>query len=152
VGVVLTHFFGPPKVRPTGFPDVDVPAAVTDWARDALATAAAAGIPPERIVIDPGVGLGKSPPQDLELLRRIDEVAAVGRPVFVPISNKKVLGALTGLLASDRLPATTAALTWCRARGATVFRVHDVGFLRAAMDVADALVTGVPARWHDVPK
>ena len=43
-------------------------------------------------------------------------------------------------------------MTWCRARGATVFRVHDVGFLRPAMDVADALVTGVPARWHDVPK
>jgi len=152
VGVVLTHFFGPPKVRPTSFPDVDVPDAVVAWAREALARAGEAGIPPERIVIDPGVGLGKSPPQDLDLLRRIDEVAAVGRPVFVPISNKKVLGALTGLLAPDRLPATTAAMTWCRARGATVFRVHDVGFLRPAMDVADALVTGVPARWHDVPK
>ena len=152
VGVVLTHFFGPPKVRPTSFPDVDVPDAVVAWAREALARAGEAGIPPERIVIDPGVGLGKSPPQDLDLLRRIDEVAAVGRPVFVPISNKKVLGALTGLLAPDRLPATTAAMTWCRARGATVFRVHDVGFLRPAMEVADALVTGVPARWHDVPK
>jgi dihydropteroate synthase len=152
VGVVLTHFFGEPKVRPSDFPDVDVPAAVAAWARDALSRAEEAGIPPERIVIDPGVGLGKSPPQDLDLLRRIDEVVAVGRPVFVPISNKKVLGALTGLPAPDRLPATTAALTWCRARGATVFRVHDVGFLRAAMDVADALVTGVPARWHDVPK
>ena len=152
VGVVLTHFFGPPKVRPTGFPDGDVPDAVVAWAREALLRAGEAGIPPERIVIDPGVGLGKSPPQDLDLLRRIDEVAAVGRPVFVPISNKKVLGALTGLLAPDRLPATTAAMTWCRAHGATVFRVHDVGFLRPAMDVADALVTGAPARWHDVPK
>lgn len=152
VGVVLTHFFGPPKVRPTSFPDVDVPDAVVAWARDALARAGAAGIPAERIVIDPGVGLGTSPPQDLDLLRRIDEVAALGRPVFVPISNKKVLGALTGLLAPDRLPATTAAMTWCRSRGATVFRVHDVGFLRHAMDVADALATGVPSRWHDVPK
>ena len=152
VGVVLTHFFGPPKVRPESFPDVDVPEAVAAWAREALGRAGEAGIPPERIVIDPGVGLGKSPPQDLDLLRRIDEVVALGRPVFVPISNKKVLGALTGLLAPDRLPATTAAMTWCRARGATVFRVHDVGFLRHAMDVADALVTGVPTRWHDVPK
>jgi dihydropteroate synthase len=152
VGVVLTHFFGPPKVRPTSFPDGDVPDAVVAWAREALLRAAEAGIPPERIVVDPGLGLGTSPPQDLDLLRRIDEVVALGRPVFVPISNKKVLGALTGLLAPDRLPATTAAMTWCRARGATVFRVHDVGFLRPAMDVADALVTGVPARWHDVPK
>jgi dihydropteroate synthase len=152
VGVVLTHFFGRPKFRPTSFPDVDVPAAVVAWAGEALARAGEAGIPAERIVIDPGVGLGKSPAQDLDLLRRIDEVAALGRPVFVPISNKKVLGALTGLLAPDRLPATTAAMTWCRARGATVFRVHDVGFLRHALDVADALVTGAPGRWHDVPK
>jgi dihydropteroate synthase len=152
VGVVLTHFFGPPKVRPTRFPDVDVPHAVIAWAEEALARAGGAGIPAERIVVDPGVGLGKSPPQDLDLLRRIDEVAALGRPVFVPISNKKVLGALTGLPAPDRLPATAAAMTWCRARGATVFRVHDVGFLRHALDVADALVTGAPGRWHDVPK
>ena len=58
VGVVLTHFFGPPKVRPTSFPDVDVPAAVCAWARRAMEAAAVAGIPAERIVIDPGVGLG----------------------------------------------------------------------------------------------
>jgi dihydropteroate synthase len=77
---------------------------------------------------------------------------ALGRPVFVPISNKKVLGAITGLAAPDRLPATAAGMVWCRARGATVFRVHDVGFLRPALEVADALVTGAPARWHDVVK
>ena len=100
VGVVLTHFFGPPKVRPASFPDVDVPATVCAWARERMADAAAAGIPAERIVIDPGVGLGKSPPQDLDLLHRIDEVVALGRPVLVPISNKKVLGAITGHPAS----------------------------------------------------
>ena len=152
VGVVLTHFFGPPKVRPTGFPDVDVPAVVVAWAREAMAAAAAAGIPPERIVIDPGVGLGKSPPQDLDLLHRLDEVVALGRPVLVPISNKKVLGAITGEPADQRLAATAAALVWCRARGATIFRVHDVGFLRSALLVADALVSGEPERWHDVVK
>ena len=97
VGVVLTHFFGPPKVRPTSFPDVDVPDAVVAWAREALAAGRGGGDPAgaDRRSTR-GVGLGKSPPQDLDLLRRIDEVAALGRPVFVPISNKKVLGALTG--------------------------------------------------------
>jgi len=152
VGVVLTHFFGDPKVRPESFPDVDVPAAVVEWARGALALAGEAGVPAERIVLDPGVGLGKSPPQDLDLLRRIEEVVALGRPVFVPISNKKVLGAITGLAASERLPATSAGMVWCRARGATIFRVHDVRFLRPALQVADALVTGVPETWHDVVK
>ena len=152
VGVVLTHFFGPPKVRPTSFPDVDVPAAVCAWARGAMEAAAAAGIPAEHIVIDPGVGLGKSPPQDLDLLHRIDEVAALGRPVLVPISNKKVLGAITGHAADERLADTTAGMVWCRIRGATVFRVHDVAFLRPAMRVCEALMDGRPEAWHDVVK
>jgi dihydropteroate synthase len=152
VGVVLTHFFGPPKVRPTGFPDVDVPSAVRAWALARMDAAERAGIPARRIVIDPGVGLGKSPEQDLQLLHRIDEVVAIGRPVLVPISNKKVLGALTGRAAPDRLAGTAAGLVWCRARGATVFRVHDVGFMRDALRVADALVTGEAERWFDVLK
>mgnify|MGYP001354126395 FL=1 len=152
VGVVLTHFFGPPKVRPTTFPDVDVPAAVLDWGRRALDAAARAGIPAERVVVDPGVGLGKSPPQDLDLLHRIGEVAALGRPVFVPISNKKVIGAVTGMLAKQRLAGTTAGMTWCLTQGATIFRVHNVKFLRRALDMAQALVDGVPAAWHEVPK
>lgn len=152
VGVVMTHFFGLPKVRPTSFPDVDVPAAVCEWARERLAIAAAAGVSPERIVIDPGVGLGKSPAQDLDLLHRIAEVVALGRPVLVPISNKKVLGAITGQPAKRRLAGTTAGLVWCRSQGATIFRVHNVRFLQPAMRTADAMVTGQPAHWHDVLK
>ncbi len=152
VGVVMTHFFGPPKVRPASFPDVDVPAAVCAWARDQLAVAAAAGIPPERIVIDPGVGLGTSPPQDLDMLHRIDEVVALGRPVLVPISNKKVLGAITGHSAADRLAETTAGVVWCRMSGATLFRVHDVEFVRAALQVCEALMRGTAEVWREVEK
>jgi dihydropteroate synthase len=152
VGVVLTHFFGPPKVRPTSFPDVDVPRTVIDWATAALASAEASGIDPERIVVDPGVGLGKSPQQDLDLLHRLAELQSIGRPIFVPISNKKVIGAVTGAPAKQRLSGTTAALAWCRAQGATIFRVHNVKFLARAMAMADALAQGRPARWHEVPK
>ena len=151
-GLVLTHFYGAPKLRPRVFPDVDVVSAVADWARATIADAGAAGIAPERIVVDPGVGLGKSPQQDLDLLRRIDEVVAVGRPVFVPISNKKVIGAVTGADAPDRLSGTAAGMVWARSRGATLFRVHEVGFLRQALEMADALADGEPARWHEVVK
>ena len=152
VGVVLTHFFGAPKVRPASFPDVDVTAAVIAWAGDAIAAAEAAGVARERLVLDPGVGLGKSPEQDLDLLHRLAELHVVGRPIFVPISNKKVLGAVTGALAEQRLAGTTAALAWCRAQGATIFRVHNVKFIARALTMSEALVTGVAARWHDVPK
>ncbi|MCC6832043.1 MAG: dihydropteroate synthase [Thermoleophilia bacterium] len=152
VGVVLTHFFGIPKVRPRDFPAVDVPDAVAEWGRGALGTAASAGIPAERIVIDPGVGLGKSPAQDLQLLHRIDEVLRLGRPVFVPISNKKVLGAVTGLDAKDRLAPTAAGITWCRLRGASLFRVHDVAFMRDVLTMTEAMLAGEPREWHDVVK
>lgn len=152
VGVVLTHFFGPPKVRPTSFPDVDVPEAVRDWAVAEMAVADEAGITPEQIVIDPGVGLGKSPEQDLDLLNRIDEIVALGRPVFVPISNKKVIGAVTGAEAKERLAGNAAGVAWCLARGARIFRVHDVAFLRQTMLMAEALITGEPRSWHEVVK
>jgi dihydropteroate synthase len=152
VGVVMTHFFGEPKVRPVDFPDVDVVRAVAAWARRALDAAADAGLDPGRVVVDPGVGLGKSPPQDLDLLHRLHELGALGRPVFVPISNKKVLGAVTGLAARDRLAPTAAGVAWCRLRGAAVFRVHDVAFMRDVLTMTEAMLAGEPPRWHEVPK
>jgi len=152
VGVVLTHHFGTPKIRPRDFPDVDVPDAVLGWGRGALAAAEAAGIPAERVVVDPGVGLGKSPAQDLELLHRIHEVLALRRPVFVPISNKKVLGAVTGLAAKERLAPTAAGVVWCRLRGASLFRVHDAAFIRDVLTMTEAMLSGSPRAWHDVVK
>lgn len=151
-GVVLTHFFGPPKVRPTSFPEGDVVAAIRAWADTALDAAAAAGIPRSHTVIDPGVGLGTSPPQDLDLLHRIDEMRACGRPVFVPISHKKVLGAVTGLVARERLAPTAAGLAWCRIRGASLFRVHDVEFLRHTLTAIEAMLCGAPDTWFEVVK
>lgn len=152
VGIVVSHFFGDPKVRPVSFPDVDVPSTILEWGHGAIARCAEHGIDPRRIVIDPGVGLGKSPPQDLQLLHRLAELQALGRPIFVPISNKKVIGAVTGTLAKQRLGGTAAALTWCRVQGATIFRVHNVKFLERVRAMTDALVEGHPARWFDVPK
>lgn len=151
-GVVMTHFFGPPKVRPASFPEGDVVEQITRWLDAQMDLAEAAGIERERLVLDPGLGLGISPPQDLDLLRRVGEVVGLGRPVLVPISNKKVLGTLTGAVASERLAETTAGMTWCRAQGARLFRVHDVAFLRAALTVADALAGNDVARWHEVVK
>lgn len=152
VGVVLTHYFGPVKVRPTSFPDVDVPAAVIEWAERALAEADAAGIPPERVVIDPGVGLGKSPEQDLDLLHRLSELLCLGRPIYVPISNKKVIGAVTGAAPAERTAGTSAGVTWSRMQGASIFRVHDVAFMREVLAMTEALIDGAPAEWHWVQK
>ena len=151
-GVVVTHFFGEPKVRPTSFPDVDVPATVISWAHASIELAIAHGIDRDCVVVDPGVGLGKSPPQDLALLHRLHELQTLGRPIFVPISNKKVIGAVTGSSAKQRLAGTTAAMAICRLNGATIFRVHNVRFLIKALAMADAIVAGKPANWYEVVK
>lgn len=153
VGVVLSHYFGTPKIRPTRFPDVDVPETVVAWAHSEIDRAALAGIERERVVVDPGVGLGKSPEQDLDLLHRLGEVVAgVGRPVFVPISNKKVIGAVTGAAPKERLGGTAAGLVWSRLQGARIFRVHDVAIMRQALSMTEALADGEPAEWHWVAK
>jgi dihydropteroate synthase len=152
VGIVMTHFFGTPKVRPRSFPDVDVPVAVIDWATTALAGATSAGIDASRIVIDPGLGLGKSPRQDLDLLHRLAELRVLGRPIFVPISNKKVLGAVTGRTAAERLAPTAAGVVWCRLRGASIFRVHEVAFLRDVLTMTEAMLAGTSDSWHEVVK
>ncbi len=152
VGVVVTHFFGEPKVRPTSFPDVDVPRTVIEWAHGAMTAALDAGLDASRIVIDPGVGLGKSPEQDLDLLHRIEELNVLGRPIFVPISNKKVLGAVTGRVATERLAPNAAGVVWCRLHGASIFRVHNVAFLRDVLTMTEALLRGAPDEWHEVVK
>lgn len=147
-GVVVAHYFGRPKVHSTGMPSGDLVTEIGAWARERLDTLAAAGIAPERVVIDPGIGLGKTPPQDLDLLRRLSELATVGRPIFVPISSKMVIGAVTGAPPKRRLSGTAATLVWCRQHGATLFRVHNVRFLRPVLAMAEALVTGAPDEWR----
>jgi dihydropteroate synthase len=147
-GVVVAHYFGRPKVHSTGAPGGDLVEELLRWGRERLAACSAAGIDVERVAIDPGVGLGKTPAQDLDLLRRVGELHSLGRPVLVPISNKMVIGAVTGAPPTRRLGGTAATLTWCRAQGATIFRVHNVRFLKGVLDMAEGLTTGEPRAWH----
>ena len=82
----------------------------------------------------------------------LEELNAVIRPIFVPISNKKVIGAVTGAVAKQRLAGTAAAMAICRMKGASIFRVHNVKFLARALAMADAIVAGQPAEWFEVVK
>ena len=92
--------------------------------------------------LDPGIGFGKTLEHNLELLRRLDELVALGRPVVVGTSRKSFLGRLTGRDAADRLAATVATNVLALERGARVFRVHDVAPVRDALTVAAATVAG----------
>ena len=125
-----------------GYPD-GVLATVTTWLRDAVAAAVARGVGRERIVIDPGIGFGKSVDDNLELLRRLPELKAElgGLPLLVGTSRKRFLGELLGGTApTDRLEGTAATVALAIAGGADVVRVHDVAEIDRVRRVADAVV------------
>jgi dihydropteroate synthase len=97
-------------------------------------------VPEERVWLDPGIGFGKTVEHNLELLRRLDELVAIGRPIVVGTSRKSFLGKLTGRDEKDRLPGTIATNVLALERGAAIFRVHDVAEVADALKVTVATV------------
>jgi dihydropteroate synthase len=138
----LTHMRGQPRTMQTQAVYDDVVADVKAFLEERLAVAVAAGIAEERIMLDPGIGFAKTLAHNLELLRRLDELVALGRPVVIGTSRKSFLGRITGREADDRLPGTIATNVIALERGASVFRVHDVRAVADALAVAAATVRG----------
>ncbi len=123
----------------------DVVAAVGDWLARRCRVAEGRGVDPASIVIDPGLGFGKSVEQNFELIRRVDELVATGRPVLGAASRKSFIGAVTGVTEPARRDAgsaTVSVLQWMA--GVRLFRVHDVAAHRQAIAVA-AATGAVPA-------
>jgi dihydropteroate synthase len=121
----------------------DVVADVKAFLEERLRFAVAEGVPEERVWLDPGIGFGKTLEHNLELLRRLDEIAAIGRPVVVGASRKSFLGRITGREPRGRAAATAAANVLALERGASVFRVHDV---REAVDSLAVAAATLSAR------
>jgi dihydropteroate synthase len=90
--------------------------------------------------LDPGIGFGKTLEHNLELLRRLDELVAIGRPIVIGTSRKSFLAKLTGRDVAERLAGTIATNVLALERGATIFRVHDVAAVGDALKVAAATV------------
>ncbi len=111
----------------------------------AVERATTAGIPVERIVLDPGIGFSKRSAQSIAVLRELNRIAAIGRPVMVGVSRKRFIGELTGVTTpADRVAGTVGANVASLERGARLFRVHDVKPNREALDVAWAILGGRP--------
>ncbi len=137
----LMHMLGSPRTMQEDPRYDDVVSEVKAFLEERLAFAISRGIDEERVMLDPGIGFGKTREHNLELLRRLDELVAIGRPVAIGTSRKSFLGAITGREVDDRLAASIASNVLAYARGARVFRVHDVGATRDALLVAAATVT-----------
>lgn len=106
---------------------------------ESVALAHAAGIPDERIILDPGIGFGKSVEQNLELIDRLDEIRSLGYPVLLGPSRKSFIGYTLDLPPDQRLEGTAAAVAIGIARGADIVRVHDVPYMARVARLADAI-------------
>jgi len=138
----LMHMLGEPRTMQDDPRYEDVVSEVKAFLEARLAFAVAEGVPEERIQLDPGIGFGKTLEHNLELLRRLDELAALGRPLVVGTSRKGFIGRLTGReTPADRVHGTVATNVLALERGASVFRVHDVRPTRDALVVAAAMLT-----------
>jgi len=124
----LMHMLGEPRTMQDDPRYDDVVAEVARFLEERLAFAVAQGIPEERICLDPGIGFGKTVEHNLELLARLDELTALGRPVLVGLSRKRFLGRVLGDPEATVGPVTAgvAAAVLAYERGASLFRVHDV--------------------------
>jgi len=137
--VCLMHMLGEPRTMQTDPRYDDVVSDVKAFLEERLAFAVAAGVSEERIALDPGIGFGKTTAHNLELLRRLDEIVALGRPVVIGTSRKSFLGRITGRDdPHQRVIGTVASNVLAYERGAAIFRVHDVAATRDALAVAAA--------------
>ena len=138
-GAIIMHMRGEPG-------DMDDHAVYSDVVGEVCAelaerrdAALAAGIEPERIVLDPGLGFAKKTEHNLALLAGLPELTALGHPLLVGPSRKRFLGQITGEAVNHRDHATASACVAARILGASLFRVHDVGTAREALTIADAV-------------
>jgi dihydropteroate synthase len=136
----LMHMQGEPGTMQNDPLYGDLIGEVCAFLRERVDFALDAGIARARIAVDPGFGFGKTVEHNLELLDRLNELAALGQPILIGTSRKSFLGALTGRRESDRLAATIATNVIGLLRGASLFRVHDVAAVRDALAVAAATV------------
>lgn len=142
-GIVLMHMLGNPRTmqaNPT-YDDVvaDVKAALIGWAGDALA----AGVPDSAIVLDPGIGFGKTREHNLQLLKGIPSLCEPGFPILIGTSRKSFIGTTLDVPVGERLEGTAATVAWAVAHGAKIVRVHDVKEMVRVVRMTEAIARSV---------
>jgi dihydropteroate synthase len=145
-GMVLMHMKGEPRTMQDDPTYEDVIAEVHEFLRERVEAAVFAGIPPECLAVDPGIGFGKALEHNLELLRHLDAFDDLEVVLLVGPSRKRFIGALTGVDdPTERLGGTAAVVAWCAAARADVVRVHDVKEMVRVVRMVDAIARGAPS-------
>ena len=142
-GLVLMHMLGDPKTMQDEPRYDDVVSDVRDFLAGRIGAAVAAGVPRDRLCVDPGLGFGKTLEHNLALLRAIAAFEQLRAPVLVGASRKRFIGELTGVDdPADRVEGTAGTVAWCAANGVDVVRVHDVRAMARVVRVVDAIARG----------
>jgi dihydropteroate synthase len=137
--VVLMHMQGTPETMQREPSYTNVVEEVRAFLAERIATAVKTGIPEERILIDPGIGFGKTLDHNLELIRNLGQLASLGRPVLIGLSRKAFLGTILDVPSGERIEGTIAANAAAILNGASIIRVHDAKEGRRTADVAICL-------------
>ncbi len=145
--LVLTHSMSPPRSEPPKPEYVDVVHDVIDFLRDRIQRANAAGIPDERIIVDPGHDLNKNTFHTLELTRRLHEIVALGYPTLAAVSNKDFIGEMIDRKQGERLEGSIAAAVFCIMEGARIIRMHDVPASVAAVRMVEGILGWRAPAW-----
>jgi dihydropteroate synthase len=142
-GVVLMHMQGTPRTMQQNPRYTDVVAEVAEFLRQRVSVAIGYGMAADRIVLDPGIGFGKKPDHNLALLRSLGTLVELGRPVLLGVSRKSFLGWLADAPATpDRFWPGVALTSFCREKGARIFRVHEPEPHRDALRMTEAICQG----------
>lgn len=142
-GLVLMHMQGEPRTMQRNPTYGDVVEEIIAFLQERVAACEQAGIPRSCLVVDPGIGFGKTVQHNFEIIRRLKEFARLQLPLLVGPSRKSFVGAVTGLPPDQRLEGTAAAVAACVLGGAHIVRVHDVQAIRRVVAVADAIAAKV---------
>lgn len=140
--VILMHMKGDPGTMQDSPVYGDVMKEISAYLAESIYHAEMAGIDPDRIAIDPGIGFGKLTGHNLEILRRLAELKVLGKPILVGTSRKSFIGELTGRGPGKRAFGTAASVAVAIMNGADMIRVHDVGEMRDVAQMIDAIKTG----------
>ena len=138
--VVLMHMRGEPHNMQSIPPSPDIWREIENWAQDTVARAQNSGVSSNRIVLDPGIGFGKTPAQNLEIIGNLHRLAESGFPILMGTSRKSFIGSILKKPASELVWGTSATVAASIIFGAHIVRVHDVAAIREVADVTDVIV------------
>lgn len=139
-GLVLMHIKGTPKTMQQDPHYDDLMGEISRYLREGIEQAVSAGVAPEAIVVDPGIGFGKRLEHNLAIFDRLGSLTSLNKPILVGPSRKRFIGEILGVEAQERLYGTLASVAVAVMKGAHIVRVHDVKPARQVVDVVDAIL------------